>query len=200
MSKTLNKAMLIGNVGRDPELKQTPSGIPVVSFRLATHDSWKDRDGITRESTDWHTVVAWRGLANIIAKIVTKGSRVYIEGKIQTRNYEDKTGVKRNIVEILADNVLLLDKRKRDENADLHLDDEVIDDDFVSNNDNPIDVSDDVNNEANDNDNDKMEESKVKKDNKLNKNEDPFESSEYDSEIGDGYSNNNDSKDSFVPF
>lgn len=185
MSKTLNKAMLIGNVGRDPELKQTPSGIPVVSFRLATHDSWKDRDGITRESTDWHTVVAWRGLANIIAKIVTKGSRVYIEGKIQTRNYEDKTGVKRNIVEILADNVLLLDKRKKDDNSDLHLDDETIDNEFEES--------------KNDQFENKQEDETSNTD-ENKKNDDAFESSDYDSEIGDGYSNNNDSKDSFVPF
>ena len=76
MSRTLNKVMLIGNVGRDPELKYTPSGIPVTSFRLATSETWKDRDNSIKEHTDWHTIVAWRGLAEVIFKLVKKGSRV----------------------------------------------------------------------------------------------------------------------------
>ena len=104
--------MLIGNVGRDPELKYTPSGIPVTSFRLATSETWKDRDGILQEHTDWHTVVAWRGLAEVINKLVRKGSRVYIEGRIQTRTFDDKTGNRRHVVEVLADNMLLLEARK----------------------------------------------------------------------------------------
>jgi len=112
MSRTLNKVILIGNVGKKPEMKHTPSGIPVVTFRLATSESWKDRDGNVQEKTDWHTIVAWRGLAEVIYKLVTKGSRVYIEGKIQTRNFEDKTGNKRHVVEILAENMLLLDPKK----------------------------------------------------------------------------------------
>ncbi len=116
MSRTLNKVMLIGNVGRDPELKYTPSRIPVTSFRLATSETWKDRDGNIQEHTDWHTVVAWRGLAEVIHKLVRKGSRVYIEGRIQTRTFEDKTQSRRHVVEVLADNMLLLDSRKgRDE-------------------------------------------------------------------------------------
>ncbi len=69
--------MLIGNVGKDPELKFTPSGIPVTSFRLATSETWKDREGSVREHTDWHTIVAWRGLAEVINKLVNKGSRVH---------------------------------------------------------------------------------------------------------------------------
>jgi single-strand DNA-binding protein len=106
--------MLIGNVGRDPELKHTPSGIPVISFRLATSETWKDRDNNIREHTDWHTIVAWRGLAEVINKIIHKGSRVYIEGRIQTRTFEDRNNNRRHVVEILADNMLLLDqKRKR---------------------------------------------------------------------------------------
>lgn len=112
MARTLNKVMLIGNVGKDPELKFTPSGIPVVTFRIATSESWKDRDGNTKEHTDWHTVVAWRGLADIISKLVKKGSRIYIDGRIQTRNFEDKQGNKKHIVEILAENMLLLDSIK----------------------------------------------------------------------------------------
>ena len=118
MSRTLNKVMLIGNVGRDPELKYTPSGIPVTSFRLATSETWKDRDGHVQEHTDWHTIVAWRGLAEVINKLVKKGTRVYIEGRIQTRSFEDKNGSKRHVVEILADNMLLLDPRKMKDGLD----------------------------------------------------------------------------------
>jgi single-strand DNA-binding protein len=112
MSRTLNKVMLIGNVGKDPELKYTPSGIPVTSFRLATSETWKDRENNIQEHTDWHTIVAWRGLAEVIHKLVRKGSRVYIEGRIQTRTFDDKGGNRKHVVEILADNMLLLDARK----------------------------------------------------------------------------------------
>lgn len=118
MSRTLNKVMLIGNVGKDPELKHTPSGIPVVSFNLATTDSWKDRSGNLQEHTDWHTIVAWRGLAEICQKLVKKGARVYIEGKLQTRKIEDKNGNRKHIVEILADNMLLLDGKRNKEDQD----------------------------------------------------------------------------------
>lgn len=114
MSRTLNKVMLIGNVGRDPELKFTPSGIPVTSFRLATSETWKNREGNVQEHTDWHTIVAWRGLAEVIHKLVTKGSRIYIEGRIQTRTFDDKNQNRRHVVEILADNMLLLDSRRTD--------------------------------------------------------------------------------------
>jgi single-strand DNA-binding protein len=133
MSRTLNKVMLIGNVGKDPELKYTPSGIPVTSFRLATSETWKDREGNIQEHTDWHTIVAWRGLAEVIHKLVGKGSRVYIEGRIQTRNFDDKSGSRRHVVEVLADNMLLLDPRKsnRDyEDDSSYEDDYEIDDDF----------------------------------------------------------------------
>jgi single-strand DNA-binding protein len=112
MSRTLNKVMLIGNVGKEPELKYTPSGVPVTSFRLATSETWKDRDGNVQEHTDWHSVVAWRGLAEVIHKLVKKGSRIYIEGRLQTRSFDDKSGARKHIVEILADGMLLLDMRK----------------------------------------------------------------------------------------
>jgi len=128
MSRSLNKVMLIGNVGKDPELKYTPSGIPVTSFRLATSDTWRDREGKTLEHTDWHTIVAWRGLAEVIQKIVHKGSRVYVEGKIQVRTFEDRTGFKKNIVEILAESLLVLDTRKgKEEDIDLDFDSVFID-------------------------------------------------------------------------
>lgn len=120
MSRTLNKVILIGNVGKDPELKSTPSGIPIATFRLATSETWRDRDGVMREHTDWHTIVAWRGLAEVINKLVKRGSRIYIEGKIQTKQVEDKTGHKRHYTEILAENMLLLETRRPKE--DLHSD------------------------------------------------------------------------------
>lgn len=144
MSRTLNKVMLIGNVGKQPELKETPGGVPVTSFRMATSESWKDKDGNLKEHTDWHTVVAWRGLAKVIEKLVTKGTRIYIEGRLQTRNYEDNDGNRRQVVEILADNMLILEDRKSDKgrdnedednfdyNDDYSLKSKEIDDDFDS--------------------------------------------------------------------
>ncbi len=112
MSRTLNKVMLIGNVGKEPELKHTASGIPFISFRMATTESWKNHEGILKEHTDWHSVIAWRGLAEIISKLVRKGSRVFIEGKLQTRYIDDaETGISKQIVEILAENMLILDNR-----------------------------------------------------------------------------------------
>jgi single stranded DNA-binding protein len=119
--------MIIGNVGKDPELKRTPSGIPVTSFRLATSETWKDREGNVREHTDWHTIVAWRGLAEVIYKLVTKGSRVYIEGKIQTRSFDDKSGSRRHVVEILAENMLLLEQRRSRPDREEEYDDQTTD-------------------------------------------------------------------------
>jgi len=112
MSRTLNKVMLIGNVGKNPEIKYTPSGIPVASLRLATSETWRDKDGKLQEHTDWHTVIAWRGLAEVIHKLVTKGSRIYVEGKIQTRTFDDKMGTRKHVVEILAENMLILEHKK----------------------------------------------------------------------------------------
>jgi len=112
MTRSLNKVMLIGNVAKDPELKFTPSGIPVTSFRLATTESWKEKDGSMHEHTDWHSIVAWRGLAEIITKLVKKGSKIYIEGRLQSRSFEDKNGNKKYIVEVLADNMLILETKK----------------------------------------------------------------------------------------
>lgn len=124
MSRTLNKVMLIGNVGKEPELKHTPSGIPVISFRMATSETWKDRDNNFKEHTDWHTVVAWRGLAEVVNKLVKKGSKVFVEGKIRTRVFDDKSGNRKQVVEILADSLLLLDSRKhRDKDSEYNYDD-----------------------------------------------------------------------------
>jgi single-strand DNA-binding protein len=111
MSRSLNKVMLIGNVGNDPKLKYTSAGIPVTTFFLATSEILKDKEGAHYEHTDWHTIVAWRGLAEIINKMVRKGSRIYIEGRINTKTFEDRFGNPRHNYEIFADSMLLLDPR-----------------------------------------------------------------------------------------
>lgn len=108
MSKSLNKVQLIGNLGKDPELKYTSAGVAVATFSIATSDSWKDQEGNMQERTEWHNIVAWRKLAEICGEWLKKGKRVYIEGKLQTRNYE-KDGVKRYITEIVADQLIMLD-------------------------------------------------------------------------------------------
>ena len=108
MARGLNKVTLIGNLGKDPELKYTNSGVAVATFSLATYDSWKDQEGNMQERTEWHNIVAWRKLAEICGQYLKKGSQVYIEGKIQTRSYNDKEGVKKYITEIVADQLLML--------------------------------------------------------------------------------------------
>lgn len=120
MSRTLNKVMLIGNVGKDPDVNFTPSGVKVCQFRLATSESWKDKEGSLQEHTDWHTIVAWRGLADIVERLVHKGTRVYVEGKIRSRSYDDREGQKRYVTEVVADNILLLDARRSDSGNSPH--------------------------------------------------------------------------------
>jgi single-strand DNA-binding protein len=112
MAKSLNKVMLIGNLGKDPELRYTASGVAVATFSIATNESWKDQDGNAQERTEWHNIVAWRKLAEICGEWLKKGKKVYIEGRLQTRSYDDKnTGQKRYITEIVADNMIMLDTR-----------------------------------------------------------------------------------------
>ncbi|HLP17657.1 MAG TPA: single-stranded DNA-binding protein [Bacteroidota bacterium] len=108
MARGLNKVMLIGNLGKDPELKYTNSGIAVATFSVATADSWKDAEGNMQDRTEWHNIVAWRKLAEICGEYLKKGKKVYIEGKIQTRSYE-KDGIKKYITEIVADQLVMLD-------------------------------------------------------------------------------------------
>ena len=116
MSKSLNKVQLIGNLGKDPELKYTSAGVAVATFSIATSDSWKDQEGNVQERTEWHNIVAWRKLAEICGEWLKKGKRVYIEGRLQTRNYE-KDGVKRYITEIVADQMIMLDGGPRASNG-----------------------------------------------------------------------------------
>jgi len=107
----LNKVMIIGNLTRDPEVRTTPSGQTVVSFGVATNRRWKDQQGQQQEQAEYHNVVAWRKLAEIIGQYLKKGSKVYIEGRLQTRSWDDQSGVKRYKTEIIAENMIMLDKR-----------------------------------------------------------------------------------------
>ncbi len=113
MSRSLNKAMLIGYVGQDPELRYTNSGTAVASFSIATSESWTSADGQKVEKTEWHNLVAWKKLAEIVGEYVKKGSKLFVEGRIQHRAYEDKNGVKRYVTEIVLDQMLMLDSRER---------------------------------------------------------------------------------------
>lgn len=116
MSRGLNKVMLIGNLGRDPEMRYTPSGRPVTTFSLATSRSWKTSDGERRNETEWFNVVAWGSLAEICNQFLIKGSQVYIEGRLQTRSWEDDNGVKHNTTEVVAKEMVMLGDRKRNDN------------------------------------------------------------------------------------
>ena len=115
MSRSLNKVQLIGHVGKDPEYTFTTGGTAVATFRLATSESWKDKNGALQESTDWHTIVVWnsqyRNLADIVHKMVHKGSRIYVEGKLKYRTFESRDGSKRTVTEIIADSIILLDAK-----------------------------------------------------------------------------------------
>ena len=113
MAGSLNKVMLIGNVGRDPEMRYIQSGDAVTSFSVATNRRWTGADGQPHEETEWHNIVAWRKLAEQCNEYLNKGRKVYIEGRLQTRSY-DKDGVKHFRTEIIADTMIMLDQRPRD--------------------------------------------------------------------------------------
>jgi single-strand DNA-binding protein len=108
MAKSLNRVTLIGNLGADPELRSTPQGTSVATISIATTENYKDKNGEWQENTEWHRIVLWSRLADIAGEYLKKGNKVYIEGKLQTRNYEDKDGVTRYITEIKATNMILL--------------------------------------------------------------------------------------------
>ncbi len=111
MARSLNKAMLIGNVGQDPEIRTIPSGARVAQFSLATSRRWNDRSGQPQEKTEWHRVVVWEKMVEIIEKYVHKGDRLYVEGEIEYRQYQDKDGVTKYSTEIRAREVVLLGGR-----------------------------------------------------------------------------------------
>jgi single-strand DNA-binding protein len=112
MAKSVNKVILLGNVGKDPEIRSTPNGVMVANFTLATSDRFQDAGGNWQDRTEWHTLVAFKRTAEIIRDYVKKGSKLYIEGKLQTRSWDDKeTGVKKYRTEIIVNDLSLLSGR-----------------------------------------------------------------------------------------
>lgn len=107
----VNRVMLIGNLGKDPDVQYLEGNIGVAKFSLATTETFKDRAGKLISQTEWHTVVLWRGLAELASKYLHKGSLVYIEGRLRTRSWEDKDGNKKFATEVVGDNLIMLDKR-----------------------------------------------------------------------------------------
>lgn len=107
----LNKVILIGNLGADPEIRYTQSGAQVATFSVATTERWKGQDGLPQEQTEWHRIVAWSKLAEICGQYLHKGSRVYIEGRLQTRRWQDQGGVEHAITEVIARDMKMLDSR-----------------------------------------------------------------------------------------
>lgn len=107
---SLNKVMLIGNLGKDPEIRAIPSGAKVANFSIATTESYTGKDGQKQDKTEWHNIVMWRGLAEIAEKYLRKGSQVYVEGRLSTRSWDDQSGNKRYMTEIIADNLVMLGK------------------------------------------------------------------------------------------
>jgi single-strand DNA-binding protein len=113
MARDLNKVMLIGRLGADPEMRYTPSGSPVTTFRVAASRQWRDSGGETREETEWFSVVAWNKLAEICNQYLTRGTRVYLEGRLQTRSWDDQqSGQARYRTEVIASDMIILDGRE----------------------------------------------------------------------------------------
>lgn len=107
----INKVILIGNLGKDPELRHTPQGQAVANFSLATSESWNDKNGQKQERTEWHKVVVWGKPAELVAKYLSKGRKAYVEGRLQTRAWDDKDGQKRYTTEVVANTVQFLDSQ-----------------------------------------------------------------------------------------
>ena len=115
MAGSVNKVILVGRLGRDPELKYTPSGAPVAKFSLATDESFKDRTGEKQERTEWHNIVAWNKLAEICGEYLSKGKLVYIEGSIRSRQWQDQGGNKHTSYEIIANQMQMLGSKSDSE-------------------------------------------------------------------------------------
>jgi len=114
MAAGVNKVILVGHLGADPDMRYTPSGQGVCEMRVATSESWNDKNGQRQERTEWHRIVVWGKRAEICSKYLSKGRQVFVEGRIQTRNYDDKDGNKRYITEIIANDVQFLGGGGRD--------------------------------------------------------------------------------------
>jgi len=111
MANGLNKAILIGNLGRDPEVRYTPSGLAVANFSIATSETWTNKEGEKETRTEWHRIVAFGKLGEICGEYLSKGKQIYIEGRIQTRDWEDKDGIKRYTTEVVASQMIMLGSR-----------------------------------------------------------------------------------------
>ncbi len=112
MSRGLNKVMIIGRLGRDPEMRYTPSGRPVTTFTVATSRTWNTSEGERKVDTEWFNVVAWGNLAEICKQYLTKGQQVYVEGRLQSRSWDDAEGNKHSSVEIVANEMIMLSERR----------------------------------------------------------------------------------------
>jgi single-strand DNA-binding protein len=126
MSRGLNKVMIIGNLGKDPEMRYTPSGRPVTTFTVATSRSWNTSDGERRTETEWFNVIAWGGLAEICNQYLTKGQQVYIDGRLQSRSWNDKDGNHHTSVEVVANEMIMLGNRQStdDQTDEVQLDED----------------------------------------------------------------------------
>ena len=134
MSRGLNKVMVIGHLGRDPEMRYTPSGRPVTTFSVASSRSWTTSDGEKRSDTEWFNIVAWGSLAEICNQYLKKGQQVYIEGRLQTRRWEDDDGNQRQTVEVVAKEMIMLGDRKSKSKEEDAEEMETFSDDEVSSN------------------------------------------------------------------
>ncbi len=130
MSRGLNKVMIIGRLGRDPEMRYTPSGRPVTTFTVATSRTWNTSEGGRRTETEWFNVVAWSNLAEICKQHLSKGRLVYIEGRLQTRHWEDPDGNKHASTEIVANEMIMLDERREGANSTEDVEADVEEDEF----------------------------------------------------------------------
>lgn len=131
----VNKVILIGNLGKDPDLQSLDGNIMVAKFPLATSESRKDKNGKVVSETEWHSVILWRGLAELAAKCLKKGSLIYVEGKLKTRSWEDKQNVRRFQTEIVADSFVMLEKRKEDDKCCSEMENEQGKDEEIKGND-----------------------------------------------------------------
>ena len=113
----VNKVILVGRLGKDPEVRHLESGAAVANFSIATSETYKDKQGNKQETTEWHNIVLWRGLAEIAEKYLTKGNLVYIEGKLKTRNWQDKDGNTRYTTEVVGDNMTMLGSKNDGDNS-----------------------------------------------------------------------------------
>jgi len=113
----VNKVILVGNLGKDPEVKFTKTGLAVASFSIATTEKWKTKDGESHKKTEWHRISAWGKLGEVCGEYLAKGKQVYIEGKLQTKEWEDKEGIQRQTTEIVASNMVMLGQGRGDDTA-----------------------------------------------------------------------------------